>query len=576
MEKLRRQTLQAVQSSYTDMARSYKVFSHAFPIVVKYFTALQRINQLRKKYSDDDDEYRKVRDVFLDSKHEEAAPMIAAMYMDLGGVYLKAAQYAVAQGSLLPRAWEDRLQFAFNAVKPRPWKEIKGTLDREVGLSSFARVDETALAAASVGQVHRGTVKLEGDPVAIKVLYLDARRNMVQDLKNQRALCELVDQILKLGCKDTVRTVMDEFETNFPKELDLSNEVRNMQRAIDTFDRLGFSILVPRPYLELCAASVLTQQFVRGTTLAESHKKCDLASLHHLIDGLGASLFLDGFFHADAHPGNIIVLDDDYGGDRGSRRQKRLALIDWGQCCELDEESLAQIARLVLLLNARSVELIDAALSDPLELGLISGYEFASSAKDSQVQAALFFRFFDSTHKNLPGISDSTFKRIEDALSHDPKSLPLFSKVPSEIIFFGRTVGALTKCLRLLGDDTTSIAARWAPYARAVLVKRRRRQLHGRKNEDESLTFADAALLSLPLNHRWTRYVETHFPSHIHHFAQTLSEDRARLRNLVTGSRYNAEAAVAAFLRSNLLHLTILPALDFLIGALLRIFFFLR
>ncbi|KAJ8601797.1 hypothetical protein CTAYLR_006824 [Chrysophaeum taylorii] len=556
----------SMNSSYSDMTRSYKVLSHAVPILVRYYRALQELGRVRSEAADEE-EYRRKRDALLDTKHEETSRLVARMYDELGGVYLKAAQYAVSQGSLLPRAWERELRFAFDKARSRPWEEIERVLTGDVGSATLdellENVSKEPLAAASVGQVHRGRLARprqartgEGAfaDVAIKVVFEDARRNMCQDLKNHRSLCLQVDALLGLGMRQTIEVILDEFDNNFPCELDLTLELRNMRRAVAIFENRGFggAVVVPQPVVELCGSSSLTAQFLEGTTLAsfDAHCRRELVVKRRLvavIDAIGASLFLDGFFHADAHPGNVLVLDD----------RDALALIDWGQCCELDLEQRAHLARLVLLLNARSPDLVAAALDDPLGTGLADRYEFAATAADLETRRALLYQFFDSTAQDCE-IPEAIFRRIEDALSHDPASLPIFSKVPSEVIFFARTVGALRRCLAVLGETTFSIAALWAKYARQTL-----QEYHRVSSSTYSpRAAADAALLSLPLNYRWTRRVERAFPRAIRRLARAILRDPPRLRKLVLGAPDDLEAKLARFLRSDLLHLSLLPRLD--------------
>ena len=512
--------------SLAGVSRTYKVVSHALPIVASYYSLMAELSEKRSA-TDDDEEYRSFRDLKLSERHEEMAPLIAAMYGDLGGVYLKAAQYACSQGTLLPAAWERQLQFAFEQATPRPWKDMV-FVDKEL----FESINERALAAASVGQVHEARLK-SGERVAVKIVYEDAKRHMKIDFANQRALLLYVDEFLKLNLKESIETILNEFEENFPKELDLTLEAKNSERARKTFEL--FHIKVPRVFY--ASSSVLVTEFVDGQTIANLKKDpTKVAPLLNLVDAIGASLFRDGFFHADAHPGNVIFMKR----QRHTRRAPssfsdddddsyEMALLDWGQCCELNAREIASVARLVVALNSRSRLLLSRVLETE---EIRKNFDFGRLI-DTDAKLALFFQFFDSS---VPPFAKAAKKRMAYLLQHDAANCPTFSKIPPECIFFGRTVAALAKCLRTLDPHhDVSVANRWAPYARQVL------QNLGDPN--------DLALLALPLNPNWTARLE-----------KILSQ-------MDTGKDSSLQKIFLSVATSDALHLELLPRIDAVLHA---------
>ena len=571
--------LASISDSFCDAERTLKILGHFTPILAEYVVTMRTVNKLREEHADDDERYRVERDRVLDAQHERAAPAVGAMYDDLGSVYLKTAQFAAAQGTLLPPAFEKHLQFAFQNARKRPWAAVDATAAGDLGADyrgKFLSLDETPLAAASIGQVHRGVLKAPAprrakgekpfQDVAVKVIYDDVRRNLVMDLKNQRILCEQVNAILELHMEATIVAILDEVEANLPLELDFTLEVRNMERAAALFRKRGFGdVVIPAAVPGLCSESVLVQEFLPGTTLAAYAAKAaspppspprprverersysdddadagaddenaappppptrgDAAverNLLRVVDAVGATLFLDGFFHADAHPGNVLVLD-------GSRK---VALIDWGQCAELKPAQVASVARLVLLLNTRSRAILDACFeADGLSSALADRYAFSNleeSGLDAAARTALLYQFFDSTSDDA-GVDGEVFERLSYMIQHDISNVPMFTAVPSEVIFYGRTVSALRRCLRAAGLGSVSVVRRWAPFARRAL-----RDFVARNPQRRDLPFdlgrgVDHLLLALPLDHAWIR-----------RGAALLEDDRvpARLR-----------AAAAAFL----------------------------
>ncbi|KAH8094132.1 hypothetical protein JL720_4122 [Aureococcus anophagefferens] len=482
--------LASISDSFCDAERTLKILGHFTPILAEYVVTMRTVNKLREEHADDDERYRVERDKVLDAQHEQAGPAVGAMYDDLGSVYLKTAQFAAAQGTLLPPAFEKHLQFAFQNARKRPWAAVDATAAGDLGADyrgKFLSLDETPLAAASIGQVHRGVLKAPAprrakgekpfQDVAVKVIYDDVRRNLVMDLKNQRILCEQVNAILELHMEATIVAILDEVEANLPLELDFTLEVRNMERqgskrerAAALFRKRGFGdVVIPAAVPGLCSESVLVQEFLPGTTLAAYAAKAaspppspprtrlerersysdddadggaddenaapppppttgDAAverNLLRVVDAIGATLFLDGFFHADAHPGNVLVLD-------GSRN---VALIDWGQCAELKPAQVASVARLVLLLNTRSRDVLDACFeADGLSsAALADRYAFSNleeSGLDAAARTALLYQFFDSTSDDA-GVDKEVFDRLSYMIQHDISNVPIRAEIKS-------------------------------------------------------------------------------------------------------------------------------------------------
>ncbi|KAH8069246.1 hypothetical protein JL721_6065 [Aureococcus anophagefferens] len=388
--------LASISDSFCDAERTLKILGHFTPILAEYVVTMRTVNKLREEHADDDERYRVERDKVLDAQHEQAGPRVGAMYDDLGSVYLKTAQFAAAQGTLLPPAFEKHLQFAFQNARKRPWAAVDATAAGDLGADyrgKFLSLDETPLAAASIGQVHRGVLKAPAprrakgekpfQDVAVKVIYDDVRRNLVMDLKNQRILCEQVNAILELHMEATIVAILDEVEANLPLELDFTLEVRNMERA----------------------------RAAKG----------------------------------------------------------KVALIDWGQCAELKPAQVASVARLVLLLNTRSRDILDACFeADGLSSALADRYAFSNleeSGLDAAARTALLYQFFDSTSDDA-GVDEEVFERLWYMIQHDISNVPMFTAVPSEVIFYGRTVSALRRCLRAAGLGSVSVVRRAPPGAR--------------------------------------------------------------------------------------------------------------
>jgi hypothetical protein len=156
-------------------------------------------------------------------------------------------------------------------------------------------------------------------------------------------------------------------------------------------------------------------------------------------------IFKDGFFHADPHPGNVMVLNDGRG-----------ALIDWGQCMRLTKAQRRRLCQMVILLRTQCLELVVAGLN-------VSGFQFPPGLTGST--AAMIFFAFDSA-VNSP--FSSNISELGATIRNTPSKLELPTEMPREVIFFARVMQCLRRDCEILGVDISAIK-RWAPVARREL-----------------------------------------------------------------------------------------------------------
>lgn len=320
-----------VDTSVLNVARSSLQAWHAAPILALYYRSGGRCRALRRRHGRGD-AYVALRDAELRRAHERAAPRLAAMVEALGCGYIKFSQFLLSQGAAIPAAWVRELGFAYERVAPRPWAEVEPWIAEAVDMASFQNFERAPLAAASVGQVHRATV-VAGAPrgggrgglfndVAVKVLYGEVAAVFPLDAANLSDLATFANDLLDVGAYELLRAVLDCFEESFPLELDLRNECRNMERAAALFGARGFGdVVVPTAVGSLTSKHVLTCEFLDGVTVAalpdveadeapmsngddvvevsRVEPRACLGAVVRAVDAIGATMFLDGFFHAD-------------------------------------------------------------------------------------------------------------------------------------------------------------------------------------------------------------------------------------------------------------------------------------
>lgn len=381
----------------------------------------------------------------------------------MGGLYNKGAQLAASQQLIMPPRLVEELKECFENMPPRQWKVIEKAIAACMGdgdvkkgrikmAEEFKEIDQEPLAAASIGQVHTATLA-SGERVVIKILYPEIRRNMVADLKTMKSSIQLIVAFLGLqDMKKMIDVFYAEIASNFPRELDFQIERAHSEFARHLLQHHSPNIVVPHMYADLSGTQMLTQEMVDGDTLNKIGRDQDPKRLedgrkvlNQVIDAFGRMIFKDGFFHADPHPGNIMVL-----------RDGRPAVIDWGQCVKLTIPQRRRLCQMVMILRTRCAELVISGLNN-------AGFSFP--AQKPEITAAIIFFFFDSAVES-PFTAD--IEEFGATIRSAPSSLPLPTDMPREVIFFARVMQCLRRDCEVLGVDISAID-RWALVAREGL-----------------------------------------------------------------------------------------------------------
>lgn len=276
------------------------------------------------------------------SKPEELAAELERM----GPTYVKLGQMLSTRPDMLPRSYIEALARLQDKVEPIPYEEVAAVFAEETGLaieSAFRTVDPTPIASASLGQVHRAEMH-DGRRVAVKIQRPGARERISQDFEALSHIVEFLDQHTEMGRKYEFRKMFMAFRASMARELDYRLEAENMRtmsKNLEEFDR----ILVPLPVEELSTQRVLTMDYVRGTKVTSISP---LAKIE--MDGVGLAdqlsraymkqLCVDGFMHADPHPGNVFLTDAGH-----------LALLDFGMVVRISGGLQERLLQLLLALS---------------------------------------------------------------------------------------------------------------------------------------------------------------------------------------------------------------------------------
>jgi ubiquinone biosynthesis protein len=278
-----------------------------------------------------------------DTDLTERARSLAEDLERLGPTYIKLGQLLSTRVDLLPPPYLEALTKLQDQVDPFPFEDVERIVSSELGVrlsKAFSSFDREPLAAASLSQVHRATLR-NGRDVAVKVQRPDIRPLIRDDLDALGELAEFLDNHSESAHRYRLADVLDEFRRSLLRELDFRNEARNLDtlgQNLADFD----NIVVPRPVEDYTSARVLTMEMVRGrkvTTLSPlALMDLDREALaNDLFRAYLKQILVDGFFHSDPHPGNVFITEDG-----------RVALIDLGQVAMVAPAMREALMRLML------------------------------------------------------------------------------------------------------------------------------------------------------------------------------------------------------------------------------------
>lgn len=283
----------------------------------------------------------------LDELHEKNAHRFCEASLSHGGAFLKVGQLISARHDLLPEAWVRELSRLQDDVPPLPIDRIRPVIQDELGdlPELFEHFDESPIAAASIGQVHRARTRA-GQDVAVKV----QRPNVDDQIENDLELLGLfIDSVRSMLPPTDFDTIEQEIRVMVESETDYEREAR-MTHRVGQFFSDDPRVVVPEVVSSHCSRKVLTSTFIEGRKITDVLDELSAARDHgdvragQRLDGI-LTLLLEayvkmvleaGVFQADPHPGNLLVTADD-----------RLVLLDFGATKPLDDDIRRSYLKLV-------------------------------------------------------------------------------------------------------------------------------------------------------------------------------------------------------------------------------------
>lgn len=374
---------------------------------------------------------------------------------ELGPTFIKMGQMLSTRPDLLPEDICRELAKLQDQVSPFPFTQVQTLVERELGrplAEIFTYFDPVPLAAASIGQVHRARLHT-GEEVVAKVQRPGIERTILLDLEILHAIAQLAEKHTTWGQLYGVVGLVEEFRRTLLQEMDYLAEGRNAElfRQNFTGDK---TIYIPRVNWEYSTSRVLTMEYVAGVKLGDMARLRQQGQnlkriAHHLARAVFQQILVDGYFHADPHPGNIAVLPGE-----------TIVLMDFGMVGHLTQERRWQLIHLVLGLVRRNSAQIVRAVA---EMGII-GREVDMEELRRDVDR-IRERYYD-----VPLSQVKLGKAIGELLE---LAFKYRIRIPSEFSLIAKTLITLEGIVEEL-DPTLSIMEVAEPFGRHLMRERLR------------------------------------------------------------------------------------------------------
>ena len=375
------------------------------------------------------------------------------MLDELGPTFVKFGQLLSTRPDIVPPDIIAELRSLQDDVRPFPYADVERVIREDLGQSVerlFLEFDEVAFAAASIGQVHAAVLP-NGRRVMVKVQRPHAPRQIESDIRLLEQAARLAkERIRALDFIDT-RDLVDEFARSIRHELDYRLEARNA----DQFHR-DFAghphVVVPRVYWSYTRTRVLTLERLDGPQLADLELAAwsleERRRLAYLVTETWMTMiFRHGFFHADPHPANVLVLAPD-----------KIGIVDFGLAGKLTDDDMSKLTRLFIDAAAENVDVLPKRLAD---LGV--RYPREREEQFRHELRELFYRYYGASLSEIDPI-----QVIREAFN---LIYTMNLRLPTRFVMLDKTIATLGAVgIELYPDFNVFEVAR--PYARALMIER--------------------------------------------------------------------------------------------------------
>jgi ubiquinone biosynthesis protein len=373
---------------------------------------------------------------------------------ELGPSFIKLAQLLSSRPDLITKPFADEFKKLQDEVPPFPFSDVIRIIEEDMKVSVsdiFDSIDETPVAAASIAQVHHAVLK-DGTPVVIKIQRPRIAEQIETDISILRSISALMVKYLPETEVFNPKGIVDEFSRTIKRELDFTEEAKNMCRFRRNFSNYPH-IHIPRLYPEFVSKRMIVMERLDGVRIddIEGIKRLGIDRREIALKGVDAyfKMFLeDGFFHADPHPGNIFVMPDG-----------RIGLVDFGIVGWLTPDIMESIATALIALVKKD---FDTIVEQYIRLGLVKEdvdiEEFKREFKADMID--FLIPLYDVT------LAEINLAQYLDTLLHIAIKHKL--RIPSDLLLLNKCMLILDSIGRELDPNFNFISVA-EPYAKRLI-----------------------------------------------------------------------------------------------------------
>lgn len=371
-------------------------------------------------------------------------------FEELGAAFIKVGQIASTRSDLFPQPIIQELEKLRDCVLPMPFGIVRRVVEDSLQSSLegvYQEFNPIPLAAASIAQVHEAVLH-NGERVAVKVQRPFLRERVKIDLEIFQTLVARIEQRTQWGKRYPIRLILNEFSETIKRELDFLNEGKNAEE-LAKFSRRNPNLVIPKIYWEFTHSSLLTMEYISGTQLhkvSEENAYNTPQIARRLSKVLLQQVLLDGCFHGDPHPGNILILPGE-----------KIALVDFGITGYLTRSMRNQ---LLLLVSGLVRGNDDKTFRTLLQMGIVT-----NSIDQQGFQADIS----DLRHK-LMNSSQMKFSMGESIRDFFEIIYRHGIHIPQEFVLVGKTLLTLEGTLKEL-DPSLSLVEQAKPFSRKIVFK---------------------------------------------------------------------------------------------------------
>ncbi|WP_407463106.1 ABC1 kinase family protein [Methanobrevibacter sp.] len=373
------------------------------------------------------------------------------MLQELGTTFIKLGQLLASRPDLVGEKISEELSMLHDDNPPVNYEEIKDMIEDQLGGSLnefFVEFSEKSLATASIAQVHEARLH-SGEKVAVKVQKPNIEDIVETDLSIMKFIANESDRF-NTGFKHlNLPAVIHEFDRSIHKEMDFDNELMNIRHLNDNF-KYNDKIIVPVIYPDYSTEKVLTMEYVEGVKLSDviagdDPKYNKILIADRIVRAYLKQIFLDGFFHADPHPGNIFISEDN-----------AVCFIDFGMMGVLDDEFRQDLAELMINFSDHN---IDGLINQLIRMDILNEKTDISLLKSDLND--LFSKYYGMELSRFNGI-------IEDLLFLMQK---YEVRLPNEFVLMARGL-SMVENIGLRLDPNINVVEYLKPIAKKLIVQR--------------------------------------------------------------------------------------------------------